>query len=260
MPAFLFRLDVVQGQGDVAGYFFQQGALLLVRRKFGGDRDDQKAIDRPVVLQSHGQRRPASVLIRQGTAGAGGWRIGDDVRARLRPRQAHTMRPVAVHQPFEQGGGIAVHPGGGGRQKLADVVYQGDPGVVIAASLDQIVASLLDQPVAVLFSHDELVDVADGAEDAVQALGSCLHLCLLLLGADALGDVCGNADDADQVSCVIVDGRAGDPGGKRRPLLALEEKLAAPALASLQLSHDLGSLLRCARRGDDLKDISSQYL
>jgi hypothetical protein len=173
----------VQREGDVSGNFSQQGPIFLPYGKMGGDGGRQQAIDLPAVFQPDSHRPPATILLRQCTVGAGGGRgLGHhDLRLSQRPPAANGQ--LATLQLLDQGQELLAQTGFGGHHKPFDsaqdrhsgLIHQSDPGVMIAASPDEAIASATEQPVTVLFLGDELVDVSDSTQHGVEVFYPFLH-------------------------------------------------------------------------------------
>ncbi len=78
--------------------------------------------------------------------------------------------PLAAFHLFDQRGESVAQTGFGRRLELAPVPEQRDPGITVAARLDQTAADTLEQLGTVLFPNDELVDIADCPQYVVEVL------------------------------------------------------------------------------------------
>jgi hypothetical protein len=83
---------------------------------------------------------------------------------------------LATLQLLDQWHKVLTPTGLGGCHQSSGLIQQGDPGAIITARLDQIVASASQQPVTILFPGDELVDVADGTQHEVEVFYPFLAL------------------------------------------------------------------------------------
>ncbi len=81
-------------------------------------------------------------------------------------------------------------------------VEQNQPGAVVTSGFDQQLTGAVDQPVCVVFLCDELIHVADGAQDLVEMLDP-------LLLPHALGDVLCDTLENRRLALVAANGNCG---------------------------------------------------
>ena len=71
---------------------------------------------------------------------------------------------------------ILIRTSFGGLHRFFGLIQKCDPGIIITASIDKIIARALKQPIAVLFPDNELVNIAYSTQYKVEVLEPLLRL------------------------------------------------------------------------------------
>ena len=80
------------------------------------------------------------------------------------------MGQLPTFQPLDHWQKLLTQAGFGGRNQPSGLIKQGNPGVVVTAILDELIADALKESGAVLFLDEQLVNVSYGTKHEVEAL------------------------------------------------------------------------------------------
>ncbi|OPZ14170.1 MAG: hypothetical protein BWZ10_01966 [candidate division BRC1 bacterium ADurb.BinA364] len=240
--------DLVQGVSQIARQLVEKTDLIGVKGAGKGRRNAQNAIGPAAERQSMAHGPPSAIRIRKNASRAIRLGIGQDALRRSRRRNRvclPALRTCSFQSPpharrknarFERNAHrreSAAESRFGRRRGLpARFVQQGDPGAAIAHGFGQILARALNQPDAVVFLGDDLIDVANGAKDGVEAIGMRAALLQFAdLAFDPLPRVMKLGDFADDEHPfgAGLAGAAREPGGPRPRFDLGGKNTAAPA-------------------------------